>query len=158
MRRLSLKIGEFGLRQGLDGGVAGRVLAMAILVVAAAWSIASEEGPLVSAGSVLALDDDAYLICKVREAVSRKLPPETIEIYVGMKATINTLIESDRLRVRFACISADDSRPPPALVWQKGAQFVYWVRPFKQVQPRVVGVVWDNKGVATIYFGVGFPR
>ena len=102
-------------------------------------------------------DADFLLISKVQEAVDLQLAPDEIELYVREKATVNSLRQEDKLALPYACITTDPDRAPPALVWQKGTHFVYWMRPMLFPR-RLVGVVWDSNGRSTIYYGIGYPR
>jgi hypothetical protein len=54
-------------------------------------------------------DADGKLIASVMAAVAESVPPDQIELKVGLPPTLNTLQETHRMRLRFAKMALDGS-------------------------------------------------
>jgi hypothetical protein len=96
---------------------------------------------------------DAELIKRVREAVAKKATPALVEKMVGTEATIISTRAPDRYS-----LSRADIFPDGELEWVKNVKkypvMIYWVRPVKSRECKIVGIVWDEKGNPRLFFGI----
>jgi hypothetical protein len=100
--------------------------------------------------------DDQMLIRSVANAAAQCLDPERVESAVGEAAWINTRRARDRSALNTADIGPDDpARPLPPL--REARDVVYWGRPVRSRNPRIVGIAWDAQGGCEIFFGVVYP-
>jgi len=99
---------------------------------------------------------DTELVARVTKAATGDITPERVEDAVGERAWINTTRPNDRLALRMADISSDDpANRLPSL--HAAREVVYWGRPIRSVNPRIVGIAWPVNGPAEIFFGVLSP-
>jgi hypothetical protein len=123
-------------------------------------------GPPEDVSGRMVLCEDAELIASVKSAARRGITPQAIERFVGQKAVINTLrdghdvililkgIGGDRERRRESDHGAD---MPPVPDLSEAKRVVCWERPLDERNPRMVGIAWDEYGVAKVVFFVVYP-
>jgi hypothetical protein len=100
--------------------------------------------------------DDRTLIRSIANAAASCLDPALIESAVGEAAWINTRRAQDRFALNTANIGPDDpTRPLPPL--REARDVVYWGRPVRSRNPRIVGIAWDTQGRCELCFGVVYP-
>jgi hypothetical protein len=101
--------------------------------------------------------EDEKLVKKVREAVSKKTPPEMVEEFVGIKATIHTLRAADRLALPEIDIAKDPEEPGPTLDLKQAKNVAYWVGPIQSRDARIIGIVWTTKDEMHVFYGIVLP-
>jgi hypothetical protein len=107
--------------------------------------------------------EDAELVAAVKAAARRGVGPEAVERVVGQRPVINTT-RDDRAIFEAAHIDADvegatagkgKARPLPD--YDNVRHVIYWGRPVKARNPRMVGIAWDEDGTARVFFFVVYP-
>jgi hypothetical protein len=116
---------------------------------------------LAVAGQAQEKDDakrkDEKLIASIKAALKQEIEADKVEAAVG-RAALNTVREQDRDTFSLADI-ATDSDSGPALPDRETIRYVvYWVRPGESRNPKIVGIVWPNKGKPQVFFGEVLPR
>jgi hypothetical protein len=106
---------------------------------------------------------DAELVAAVKRAAWLGLGPEATERFVGRRAVINTT-RDDPVIIKAANLDADVEGPTtqegkarPLPDFNKVRHVVYWGRPLKARNPRMVGIAWDEDGTARVFFFVVYP-
>jgi hypothetical protein len=105
-------------------------------------------------------DQDAALVAKVKRAVELQLPPEQIEQFVGVAATINTWRPEPRYGVDRVNMAADPPEwaDPPKI--HSAHKVMAWPRPVPPSEvkdPPFVGIMWDENGNETVFAGMLLP-
>ena len=100
---------------------------------------------------------DADLVARVGSAVLRRVKLRRVEKVVGIPATLNTVKNGHREVLWRACIGPDPAKRKCGLDWKAARDVVYWVRPVRSRNPRIVGVFWTRDGRCKRFFGVIYP-
>ncbi|HVZ42154.1 MAG TPA: hypothetical protein VHI13_22935 [Candidatus Kapabacteria bacterium] len=98
---------------------------------------------------------DHELVARIRRAIAAGIDAAGIEEFVGAHAWINSIRHPDVDTLRMVNLGADPDGVPPALA--DAAAVVYWGRPLESVNPRIVGVTWNDDGRPSLFFGVVYP-
>jgi hypothetical protein len=99
---------------------------------------------------------DEKLIASLKAAIKQEIEADKVEAAVG-RATLNTVRRRDRDTFSRADI-APDADSGPALPDRETIRYVaYWIRPLESHNPKIVGIVWPNKGKPHIFFGEVLP-
>jgi hypothetical protein len=99
---------------------------------------------------------DEKLIASLKAALKQEIEADKVEAAVG-RAALNTVRRQDRDTFSRADI-APDPDSGPALPDRETIRYVaYWVRPVESRNPKIVGIVWPNKGKPHVFFGEVLP-
>jgi len=97
--------------------------------------------------------EDGRLVAKVREAVEKGIAIERVEEFVKAKATINSSRKEDVGTWYLVKIDLD---PKESQIknFQGVTSGVYWMRPVRTTEWRIVGIAWTEKKEMKLFFGV----
>ena len=131
-------------------GIPTRLLTLLFFLLASAFTF--------SRASTLQMTEDADLVKKVREASAKGLSFREVEKHVGVKATVNTVIEENHKSLTFLSLARDET---PGLrlpfIDEDFAEVVCWIRPFKNNGIRVIGIYLTKKGEHRLFYAVLVP-
>jgi hypothetical protein len=125
-----------------------QILAMAGVVVAlVGWDQDTKEA------------DDRALVEAITQAVAAKATPQNVGQLVATRATINTTRQGDQDILDRADFTTDPKAGGGEVALRKARHVVYWVRPVNDDRgnPKVVGIIWDEKGTAELWSGAVLP-
>jgi hypothetical protein len=100
---------------------------------------------------------DASLVARVGSAVLRRVKLRRVETVVGIPATLNTAKNGHWELLRRVCIGPDAAKRGSSLDWKTARDVVYWVRPVRSRNPRIVGIVWTRDSGSKRFFGIIYP-
>jgi hypothetical protein len=103
------------------------------------------------------LTEDEHLVMEVRRAVQDKVPGESIESTVRIKPSMSSLRAMERSALLRTDVMADPDRQEGVPYFSKMQNVVYWIRPTRSEDPRVIGIAWTHAGESNVFFGILLP-
>src|SRR5262249_53069240 len=101
---------------------------------------------------------DTKLVRAVERAVRKNIPPDQVEVFVGVEPNVNTLSNDPayHLRPKVSIYHALPEWTSPIDV-HSAAVVIYWIRPVDAQDPKVIGIIWDKEGRSHLLSGLEIP-
>jgi hypothetical protein len=101
---------------------------------------------------------DERLAELVEDAVGKKTAPENVAAVVGIPPKYKTFRLGGEVIFRGVLIEDDTAEEACLPILRNVTDVVFWIRPIRSENPRVIGIAWGKDGSCRLFRGVLFPR